>query len=156
MIRSALNTLALVALVVFVGVIGIVGGGLNRTERLRARFWPPTGPIADRLASLSHADESRDATSALRDLIKAGATIPDAKKGWGNEVKSWLRQAHFECAWSGSRPSPTRGYNCRNDAAGFTENGCLRDWVVAFDLEQGEQRFPAIKDYRAQVRRVCG
>jgi hypothetical protein len=155
MIRSALKTPALITVVAFLGAIGIVGGGLNRTERLRARFWPPTGPIADRLASVSHANESRDATSALRDLIKAGAVIPDVGKGPALEVKSWLRQAHFDCAWSESRPSPTRGYTCRNDAAGLTENGCLRDWVVAFELEQREHPFPSIKDYRAEVRRVC-
>ncbi len=125
------------------------------TPAYRAHFRPPAGPIAERLASVAHGPGKRAETSALKDLFPAGTKLFSGGKGPRGQVRNALKAARFDC----SRAEPTRESTgllvCRNDAAGYTADGCRRDWLIVLELPQLTAGSASADHMRTFVRARC-
>lgn len=124
---------------------------------LRARFLPPAGPIAERLAALQYDRVGRpiqSATDALSGVLPQ-YRVKTTLKGPKSPVNEALKAARFTCSTLYEFGSPDI-YVCRNDAAGYTAEGCRLDWLVLIELPRGvgmDRQEPERR--RAFVRAHC-
>lgn len=121
----------------------------------RGYFSPPEGPIAERLAKVEHGWGKQTETAALRDLFPAGTRLSSGAKGPRGAIRDALRKARFGC----TRFEPTREgpglLICRNASAGYTPEGCRRDWLILLELPPLPLGGGRAEDMRSFVQARC-
>ena len=118
---------------------------------LRAYFFPPSGPFAERLTAIEYDNRghpNQNVTDALNDLFPS-SRYKTTLKGPQSPVNQALKAARFTCS-TFHEGSGIESRVCRNDAAGYTPQGCRLDWMIMIDLSSTipERR-------RAFVRAYC-
>lgn len=105
------------------------------SRSLRAHFLPPSGPFAERLAKIEYDNRGRpiqSATEALNDLFPSNR-YKITLKGPQSPVNRALQAARFTCSpLHKGLGIESRVY--RNDAAGYSPQGCRLDWMIIIDL----------------------
>lgn len=147
-----------VRLIAWSGIVGICCAILLANSRaFQARFMPPTGPFAERLAALRYDPQGRplqSATDVLNDVLSA-YRVKRGQKGPKSPVNEALKAARFACSTLYEFGSPDI-YVCRNNAAGYTTNGCRLDWLVLIELRPGDGTVAGEPEKRrAFVRAHC-
>lgn len=148
--RSIVSQTALVTLV-FIGVAYLV----LTSKSAQVYLYPPRGQIAERLAAVDPHPQLTTETDVLSYLYPAGTPIHLGAKGPKGILKTQLQDARFRC--STFMPTPTsRGVQvCRNDAAGYNANGCLRQWLILIEIPRGGDWTPIVERIRSFVRSDC-
>jgi len=148
--RSIVSQTVLATLA-FIGVAYLV----LTSKSVQVYLYPPRGQIAERLAAIDPHPQLTTETDALSYLYPAGTHIHLGAKGPRGILKTQLQEARFRCSTFMPTPASQGMQICRNDAAGYNANGCLRQWLILIEIPAGGNWTPVVERIRSFVRSDC-